>query len=183
MQFGEKSYVSQFTGAKRRKVERSDKFYYVPLLKTLQKLLSLDAIQSEIFNPHFSTDKNEVGDFCDGLLYQNHPLFSIDNHALQLVAYFDKLETVNPISAYVKRHKLGCLFFFLANVRPKYRSTFKSIYLVAVAKSQDITHYGIDKFLTPFVEDLKVLYCDGVEGLCRGEPYTYHGVLIAFLAT
>lgn len=109
-------------------------------------------------------------------------IFSVDVHALQIVAYFDELEIVNPIGSFVKKHKLGCLFFFLANIRPQYRSTFKAIYLVAVARSQDIAHYGIDQFLTPFVEDLKVLYCDGFNGMLNGEPHTNHGALLAFLA-
>ena len=101
---------------------------------------------------------------------------------MQIIAYYDELEIVNPIGSYVKKHKLGCLFFFLANVRPQYRSTFKAIHLLAVARSQDINVYGIDKFLTPFVEDLKELYCDGIIGLLNGAPHTYYGALLAFLA-
>ena len=53
---------------------------------------------------------------------------------------------------------------------------------MAVARSQDIVHYGIDAFLKPFVEGLKVLYCVGVVGLLNGEPHTYYGALVAFLA-
>ena len=69
--------------------------------------------------------------------------------------YYDELEVVNPIGTYISRHKLGCLFFFLANIRPQFRSTLKAINLVAVAKRADIKTYGIDEFLSPFVEDLK----------------------------
>ena len=119
-------------------------------------------------NPHISADEDILGDFCDGSLFQAHPLFSLDVYALQIIAYYDDLEIVNPLGSFVKRHKLGCLFFFLANVRPQYRSTFKTIHLVAVAKTQDINVYGIDAFLTPFIEDLKELYCDGIVGLFNG---------------
>ena len=133
-------------------------------------------------NTHFNTDANALGDFCDGSLFQAHPLFSLDEHALQIIAYYDELEIVNPLGSYVKKHKLGCLFFFLANVRPQYRSTFKAIHLVSVARSQDIDTYGIDKFLTPFVEDLKVLYFDGIVASLNEEPHTYYGALLAFLA-
>ena len=80
---------------------------------------------------------------------------------------------MNPIGSYVKRHKLGCLFFFLGNVRPQYQSTFKAIHLVAVAQSEDINTYGIDTFLSPFVEDLKVLYCDGITVSVNGEEHTF----------
>ena len=123
-----------------------------------------------------------LGDFCDGSSFQTHPLFSSDAHALQVIAYYDELEIVNPIGSYVKKHKLGCLFFFLANVRPQFRSNYKAIHLLAVARSQDINTYGIDKFLTPFVEDLKELYCDGVVVSLNGENHTFYGGLLAFLA-
>ena len=58
-----------------------------------------------------ATDDNVVGDFCDGSFFQNHPLFSVDVHALQIVAYYDELEIVNPLGSFVKKHKLGFFFF------------------------------------------------------------------------
>ena len=61
-------------------------------------------------------------------------------------------------------------------------SSLKSIYLVAVAKSQDITRYGIDIFLHPFIEDLKHLYIDGIALKIGSVSKTYHGALLAFLA-
>ena len=59
-------------------------------------------------------------------------------------------------------------------MRPQFWSTHKAIHLLAVARSQDIEHYGIDKFFTPFVEDLKVLYCDGVSIELNGENRTLY---------
>ena len=88
----------------------------------------------------------------------------------------------NPIGSFVHTHKLGCLFFSLENIRPQYRSSLKSIYLVAVAKSQDITQYGIDILLRPFVEDLKRLYIDGISVSVGPITKTCHGALLAFLA-
>ena len=80
-------------------------------------------------------------------------------------------------------HKLGCLFFTLGNIRPQYRSSFKAIFLLGIAKSQDIKTYGIDAFLKPFVEDLKTLYLDGLTIDCPGgQTYTIYGALLAFLA-
>ena len=133
-------------------------------------------------NPHCNSNPDMLSDFCDGSLFQTHPLFSIHAHALQVIAYYDELEIVNPIGSYVRKHKLGCLFFFLANVRPQFRSTYKAIHLLAVARSQDIEKYGIDKFLTPFVEELKELYCDGIEVSINGQSHIFYGGLLAFLA-
>ena len=174
--------MNRFSGPKRRKVSQTDKFYYVPILDSLRGLLELDDFQAEVMNPHIHSSSDRLGDFCDGSLFQTHPMFSSDPYALQVIPYYDELEVVNPIGSYVKKHKLGCLFFFLGNVRPQYRSTFKAIHLVAVARSQDINKYGIDMFLLPFVEDLKVLYCDGITVSVGGEQHTFYGAVLAFLA-
>ena len=178
--FGEPFYTDQFTGSKRRKVRKVDHFYYVLLLDALKKLLSNYEIQSEI-NPH-ATNSTELKDFCDGLHFKTHPLFSANPTALQLIAYYDELEVVNPIGSYTRKHKLGCLFFTLSNIRPQYRSTLTAINLIAVAKYKDICTYGIDKYLSPFVDDLKKLYCDGISVSIGGNECKFYGGLVAFLA-
>lgn len=62
-------------------------------------------------------------DFCDGLIFKEHPMFGSDPYALQIISYFDELEVVNPIVvSYVSKHKLGCIFFILGNIRPRYLS-------------------------------------------------------------
>ena len=146
--------MEQFSGTKRRKVLRSDTFYYVSLLDTLKLLLTNKEIQNEVTSPHHSSTKLE--DFCDGSLFKTHPLFSWDPLALQIIGYYDELEVVNPIGSYVKKHKLGCLFFTLANIRPQFCSTLKGIFVVCVGRYEDISSYGLDAFLEPFV-DLKTL--------------------------
>lgn len=51
-----------------------------------------------------------------------------------------------------------------------------------MARSEDINKYGLDVFLTPFVEDLKTLYCDGITIGINENQQTLYGVLLAFLA-
>ena len=142
---------------------KSKHFYYVPILDSLANLLKLNDFQAELLNPHESHSEFSLDDFCDGSLFKTHPLFSLESNALQVVAYYDEVEVVNPIGSYVKKHKLGCMFYFLANVRPQYLSTLKTIQLIAVGHYADITKYGIDEFMAPFVDDMKLLYCDGIE--------------------
>lgn len=72
--------------------------------------------------------------------------------------------------------------FFLGNIRPQYRSTHKSIHLLAVGKTEHIQHYGINTFLSPFVDDLKRLYCDGIHVNIAGDSKIFYGALLAFLA-
>ena len=94
--FGEPYYVHKHTANMQRKVSRTDKFYYVPIRTTLEKLMELEDYEAEILNPH-PTSSSLLMDFCDGSLFKNHPLFSINRHAFQIVAYYDDLEVVNPI--------------------------------------------------------------------------------------
>lgn len=94
-------------------------------------------------------------DFCDGEAFRNHTFFSLHPHALQIVAYYDEVETCNPLGSSGK-YKLGCIFFTLGNIRPSFRSSLRSIFLVAVARSSTIKVHGIDVLLKPFVDDLSV---------------------------
>ena len=126
IQLGESYYESTMSGAKRRKVSTYKRFYYVPLLETLKQLLSTNEYITEVFNSHQSNSQT-LNDFCDGESFRTHPLFKEDLYALQIVAYYDELEVVNPIGTYVKKHKLGCLFFTLGNVRPRFRSVLNTL--------------------------------------------------------
>ena len=155
-------------------------FYYIPLFESLSQLLQNEEVLREIHTVR--SNDCMLKDFCDGGLCRNHPLISADSKALQIIAYFDELEVVNPIGTYVNTHKLGCLFFTLGNIRPMYRSSLKAIFLLAVARSKDIDRYGIDLFLRPFVDDLKHLYADGITVTLGSTESTYYGALIAFLA-
>ncbi len=68
-------------------------------------------------------------DFCDEELFKQHPLFSRDTSALQIIAYYDEVELCNPLGSHVKKHKLGIVFFILGNIHPKYRSSLRAINL------------------------------------------------------
>jgi len=53
-------------------------------------------------------------DYCDGILYKNHPIFGSHSEAethccvkLQFIVYFDEVETNNPLGANKGKHKLG----------------------------------------------------------------------------
>ena len=82
---------------------KTDKFYYVPLLESLANILKLEDFQAEILNPHENQSNEQLNDFCDGSLFKSHYMFSSDPNALQIIAYYDELEVVNPIGLYVKK--------------------------------------------------------------------------------
>ena len=57
---------------------------------------------------HQSTD-GKMRDFCDGELFKpgHHPLFSVNNKAVQILMYYDDFEVANPLGAKATVHKLG----------------------------------------------------------------------------
>ena len=50
---------------------------------------------------------NLLCDFCDGSLFKEHPLFSKEPQALQIILYYDDVEVCNPLGSKGKIHKLG----------------------------------------------------------------------------
>ena len=48
-----------------------------------------------------------LNDFCDGKAFSSHPLLSLQTNFLQIVFYFDELETCNALGSKAKIHKLG----------------------------------------------------------------------------
>lgn len=154
---GKARYVTRFSGSKHQKVFKSDFFYYIPLEKTLNQLLQQPDILREIDNFHGSRDI--LQDMCDGDMFKKHPLFSTDEKAIQIIAYYDEVKLCNPLGSNTKIHKLGCVFFSLGNFHPCYYSWLKSNFLVAVATGPTVKVHGIDNF-RPFVEDAKRLSTD-----------------------
>ena len=112
-------------------------------------------------------------------MFKEHPLFSSDPSALQMVCYYDELELANPLGAYVKKHKIGVGFFILGNIQPKYRSRLRSVNLAFVCKVEVVEKHGIKKVLQPLVQDLNKLATDGITVSVNGVDRNYK---IAFLA-
>ena len=178
---GDPYFPPRLSGSKRSLVEKRDSFQYVPLLNTLRNLLTDATVLEYIENPHQRTD-GLLEDICDGELFKSHPLFSTDQHALQIIAYYDELEVCNPLGTHTKKHKLGIVLFMLGNIPPKYRSTLKSMNLIACAEYPVVHKHGLDAILKPFVEDLNVLSSVGITVNVNGVERTFRGGLISFLA-
>ena len=56
---------------------------------------------------HRHLAENIFGDYCDGKRCREHPLFSTDPVALQIILYYDELELCNPLGSRRKKHKIG----------------------------------------------------------------------------
>lgn len=181
MQVGCSYYETRFCGAKRKKVLTRDTFCYVPLLSTLKQILKIPNIRQEI-SRRPNHDGNLMYDLSDGAMFKKHDFFKNNPSGIQIIAYYDEVETCNPLGSSSGKFKLGCIFFTLGNLKPLHRSNLKAIFLVAVAKSSTIKTNGIDSILEPFVKDLKTLSDTGVTLCYKGKEEVWKGSLLAFLA-
>lgn len=76
--------------------------------------LNDESVQDEVLNCNARAHGDDcLEDFCDGSIVKSHELFSTDPNALQIIGYYDELEIVNPLGAYVKKKSRGFVFFFL----------------------------------------------------------------------
>ena len=119
-----------------------------------------------------------IADACDGQIFKEHPLFSNNPLAFQLFIYFDEVEVCNPIGHARGIHKLGqytielllqvlyppiyvlltgLFYYTLGNLEPRFRSSLKSIQLIAVVTTKNLNEYGFEKVLRPFIKDMNML--------------------------
>lgn len=159
----------------------TDTFHHVSVIDTIKMLLENDAVFKQMFSQRKELTSGTYTDFCDGSFVQSHPILSAHSDGLQIIGYYDELETNNPLGPNVKKYKLGFVFFTIGNFHPKLRSTYKSVFLSTIVKYTLVEKWGIMKVLQPFVDDLNQLSKSGVAISRGGHVQTYKGALVAFL--
>ena len=137
-------------------------------MQTLKRLLNDSTINEQIESPHNRND-GLIEDFCDADLFKQHPLFSKDPFALQVIAHYDELEVTNALGSHVKKHKVGIVSFTLGNIIPKYRSKLKAINLAIVAKVSIVEAHGLRNVLEPFITDINTLSTTGIDIVFNGK--------------
>lgn len=136
-------------------------FVYIPILDTL-KFMFRNTDICKHFETEFQTTPDVYKDFSDGSYCKGHPLFSQHN-SLKIQLYYDDFETSNPLGSKHGIHKIGCLYFVLRNLPPKFNSAVLNIHLVSLFHSQDVKKYGFDAILAPLINDVKILEVEGID--------------------
>ncbi len=144
-------------------------------------LKSAPDVVSEIEQFHGSNEET-MRDMCDGSVFKEHPVFKGDNKAIQIIAYYDEIELCNPLGSSTKKHKLGCLFFSIGNVHPRFRSQLKCIFVAAIGSNMVIRRHGLSLFLKPFVESISALSEKGLTVCLNDTTRVYKVGLLAVLA-
>ena len=161
-------------------VYKNEYGYYIPIIKTIENLLSNPEVLREIQAPHTQTGER-LGDICDGYYVKQELTVDPNFMTLEIIAYSDGVELVNPLRSKTKKHHVSLFYFTLGNINPKKRSVYQAINLLAVCKTSHLKRYGINSMLKPFIEDLKVLgHPDGCSVTVNGFRIKYKGFLVSF---
>ena len=133
---------------------------YVPILEMIQQLFKNTDILSKIREP--DTECRQFVSYRDGSHFKENALLSTEDLSLALQLYIDDLELANPLGTSRKIHKVCAVYWVLANVPPKYRSTLHTIQLGMLVKRTDVVLYGYEAVLAPLLRDVRILEQDGV---------------------
>ncbi|XP_051813199.1 uncharacterized protein LOC127536542 isoform X3 [Acanthochromis polyacanthus] len=143
-------------------------FQYVPILKSLQQVLSRKGILDKLIENHKGTTSlerdpsYEYRSFKDGNHFQQNKFLNNDELRISVCLYVDDFETCNPLGTSRKKHKLCAVYWLLSNLPPGCHSSLSSIYLAVLCKSDDVKNYSFDNVLEPLLTDLKTLEDHGV---------------------
>lgn len=74
-----------------------------------------------------------------------------EESGIALGLYIDDFEICNPLGTSRKKHKVCCIYWVIANLPLRLRSTLLSIYLVVFCKTVHVKQYGYSKILEPLI--------------------------------
>ena len=136
-------------------------FVYVPVLKTLQRLLNRGDVIDKVLEDTISLPGHYKTTF-DGSYFKENPLLSGEDQTISLGLYIDDFEVCNPLGTSRKKHKLCAIYWVIVNLPVKYRSSLSSIYLALLCKSVDTKTFGFDRVVEPLLRDLQLLENEGI---------------------
>ena len=157
--------------------EKTESFVYIPLLKSLQQMLSNKDIAKHVLKQPMISNNYIFYDICGGSIYRNDEFFKRYPEALQLILYHDELEIWNALSSYAGIHKLDMYYYMLGNMSPIFHSKYYAIKLSAIANAKLVKKYRVEKILEPIVEDVNLLY-NGYEFNVNGTSKSILGKVI-----
>lgn len=153
-------------------------FFYIPILKTLDVLLQNKNVLNRCLSPSNEIKPDNIlSDFTDGLVFKNNSFFREHPTCLKIIMFQDAFELCNPLGSSRKKHKIVGIYMILGNLHSHTWSKVDNILLVALAKTTDIEHFGIDAVFDAVVKDLKILEEIGI----IVDGHNFKGSLFAML--
>lgn len=134
-------------------------FVYVPFIDLLSKLLERNEIHQTLKSS--SQQEGHYGSFKDGEYCKENKILS-EELSIAIGLYIDDFELCNPLGTSKKKHKVCGIYWVIANLPVRLRSTLSSIYLSVLCKTVHIKEYGYSRVLEPLINDLELLEREGV---------------------
>ncbi|KAK3929283.1 hypothetical protein KUF71_017743 [Frankliniella fusca] len=158
-------------------------FEYIPIIETLKLVLSDRTLRSLIEAERASND-GVLRSYLDGSRGKQNELVNQYPHIIRIQLHCDDVDLVNPLGSRTVIHKLTSLCFSIQNFPPEESSVLSSIYLLALAYSEDLKMpNAMSKFLYPFLQDLKELEGPaGVPIVLDGNDFTLRATLATLCA-
>lgn len=85
-----------------------------------------------------------------------------DEFRIALMLYIDDFEVANPLGTARGKHKVCAIYWAIANIPAKYRSTRYSIQLALLCNSTTVKKCGYEKVIYPLICDLRTLEQQGI---------------------
>ncbi|RXN31607.1 sterile alpha motif domain-containing 3-like protein [Labeo rohita] len=143
-------------------VEKGQKpLAYVPILSMLQKLLNNTDVLNRAMSEKVSVAQ-EYRSYVDGQYFNENSFLTRDEFTIALGLYIDDFEIANPLGTSKLKHKMCAVYWVIANIPAKYRSTLNSIQLALLCNTSTVKKCGYAKVLQPLIYDLKMLEQNGV---------------------
>ncbi|XP_065651067.1 uncharacterized protein LOC136079268 [Hydra vulgaris] len=151
--------------------------YLIPIEKTLKLVLKQPETWKILKRDNESA--NDIAeDWLDGKhgkqlkTYAKHYFPNSIHVFIQI--YFDEVETTNPLESKTRIHKLGAFYFTIKNFPPAVNSALSTIYLLALAHSEDIKRYTTDPVMEVIVQQIKDLHDEGFTVFYEGKEINIH---------
>jgi hypothetical protein len=161
-----------------------NKGHFVPFLESLKQYISIRQVHDcvmESFAQLNATHSRTIFDIWDGEYAKTNSVFcSRSGRVLGIQIYFYEVEVANPLGSKKSKYKVGVFYWTLMNFPPKYRSSLRSINLLAIANAKLIKKHGVDHLLSPFIQDMATLQ-NGVVLKVKGTEETWHGIILNFV--
>ena len=81
---------------------------------------------------------------------------------IPITVFEDDCEMVNALGSKTSVHKLGLVYFSIKCLPPEFLSSLKSLFLLAVYKTDDVKKYSLSQVLEPLVNHISDLERNGI---------------------
>lgn len=119
--------------------ERTHTVVYVPILNVLSEVLKREEVLQALRGNSPVEQSGHYRSFLDGDYFKGNPVLSGQDFGVSITLYIDDFEICNPLGTSRKKHKVCGIYWVLANLPKRYKSSLSSIYLALLCKTnQDL---------------------------------------------